>query len=214
MDLIVAPQHKIEVGSNVLIGVPIVLQYDRTPLIDCLERVVSGAEMRFAIFGNDGAKLAVVKGNRVFPTNEGANAGVALRHPENMCVCELGGQTLFEVRKSGPSAWKLDAELYTPDGSFVQCHESVGGLINSLSGSALQIGNATFVGNVFTGSEIGFFVGSDGSMAVGTSRSAVEATLRNREIGAVMDPPQIEVKPLKMSPNWKRDIRDLIEGDN
>jgi hypothetical protein len=91
----------IVIATNTFINVPIIIQYKTTPMLEMVHEVDLGYTTRVPIFHRDGTKLAVVKGSRLFPTEDGKKAGLTLRHPDKMTVCELDGRTLFEIERKG-----------------------------------------------------------------------------------------------------------------
>ena len=159
-------------AKNEFVNVPIILQYDDTPLIEVQDLVKAGFTTRFQIYHSDGTYLAKVKGARCFPTKAGSKAGITVEHPAGMTVCKVGGRVAFELSRSEAAALKTDAELYTPDGSFIRCHNSVdapvSGQLLGPNAKALQVGGLLFTGNNrFEGCAIGIHVKSDGTTSVG-----------------------------------------------
>ena len=166
--LIYVPEPKIEFATNTFVNVPTILQYDDEPLIQMIKEEQAGYTSNFRIFNEDGIKLAAVRGSRMFLTEDGSKANLHLEHPDRMTVCKLGNQILFEVRRKEAAALHTEAELYTPDGSFVKANPALSGLVNSGSGP-LQIGGVMMEGNTFSGCQIGVHVKSDGSFSIGVA---------------------------------------------
>src|SRR5438105_37861 len=82
----------ITVATNTFIEVPIVLQYDETPLIEVVREQNAGYCTSIPIYHSDGTYLAKVVGTRLFSTAAGEKAGVVLHHPQDATVCELGAR--------------------------------------------------------------------------------------------------------------------------
>lgn len=69
--LIFQESPAVELCTNTFINVPIILQYDTTPLIEVVREQEAGHMVKIPIFHNDGTKLAVCKGSRLFLTEDG-----------------------------------------------------------------------------------------------------------------------------------------------
>jgi hypothetical protein len=164
--LIFQETPEVELGSNKFIAVPIILQFDDTPLIQVVTTEGAGFSTSIPIYHSDGTYLAKVVGSQIFKTPEGQKAGLKLLHPDLMTVCELNGQTLFELRRTSAASLKATAELYTPSGYFVKYMGDKPGLINS-DGNSLHIGGMVMKGCSFAGVRIGIWIKSDGSMDIG-----------------------------------------------
>ena len=103
-------------------------------------------------------------------TAAGEKTGVTLRHPGHATVCERNGKAIFEIIREDAAALKTQAELYTPDGSFIKCaDESLAGYILRPQKDRLQISGLTIMGCTFQRMRIGVWVKSDGSVALGVA---------------------------------------------
>jgi|SRR5437764_14971012 len=160
----------VHLASNTFVGVPTVLQYDDTPLIQIVRAAEAGFTTEIPIYHSDGTYLAKVVGSQIYPTAAGEKAGVTLRHPGHATVCELNGKAIFEIIREDAAALKTQAELYTPDGSFIKCaDESLAGYILRPQKDRLQISGLTIMGCTFQRMRIGVWVKSDGSVALGVA---------------------------------------------
>jgi hypothetical protein len=157
---------EVEFGSNKFINVPTILQFDDTPLIQVVKTQDAGFSTEIPIYHTDGTYLAKVVGSRIFKTAEGEKAGLTLRHPELMTVCELNGQTLFEIKRTSAASLKAAAELYTPNGYFVKYMSSTPRVLKS-DGSSLQVGGILMTDCSFNGVRIGVWLKSNGSVSIG-----------------------------------------------
>lgn len=167
MEKLVFQTHpQVDLGSNLFIDVPVILQFEDTPLIEVVRTQDAGYTTQIPIYHEDGTYLAKVVGSQIYPTADGQKAGVTLSHPDKMTVCKLGNQTLFEIRREQAAAIKTAAELYTPTGFFVKYATETPGLLNS-TGDALQIRGGIFRGNTFQGCRIGVWLKADGSIGLG-----------------------------------------------
>jgi hypothetical protein len=161
---------KVEFAGNYFQDVPVILQYDDTPIISVTQEVTTGFTTEIEIYSNDGTYLAKAKGSQLYPTEEGMKANLVLRHPQGLTVCELNGETLFEMRRDGPAALRTRAELFTPDGRFMKCDPAgVPSELISFDGTCLQVGQFHMVRNTFVGCRVGILIGSDGEVRIGTT---------------------------------------------
>jgi len=156
-------------ATNKFINVPIILQYDDTPLISVVKEQTLGFTTEIPIYHPDGTYLAKVNGTRIFATEDGKKAGLEMEYPQNMTVCKMNGQTLFEIFHESGDSFRTTAELYTPTGSFVKYHDAPIPEVIKSSGEALQIGGMIMSHNTFSGYRIGVWLKSDGSCAIGCS---------------------------------------------
>lgn len=169
-DLIFFESPRVEFASNFFERVPIILQYDETPILEVVNTENAGFTTQFSIFHKDGTYLAKVKGSRLFLTDDGRKADLRLRYPNGMTVCELDRKTLFEVRRKGAAALKAEAELFTPDGSFLKASDAgLMGQIVRAGNEALQIGGVTITRCSFADCSVGIRVSSKGGIEMGGS---------------------------------------------
>jgi len=167
MELIYQTHPAVNLASNVFVNVPIVLQFDETPLISVVTQHRLGYTTEIPIYHSDGTYLAKVNGTRVYPTDAGRSAGIIMRSLPNLTVCEHAGRTLFEVHHQPGNAFRLQAELATPTGYFVKISDNPPPSLIRSDGQSLRIGGSMMSGNVFNGCRIGILLKSDGSLALG-----------------------------------------------
>ena len=146
---------------------PIILQYDDTPLISIVNEESLGFTTEIPIYHSDGTYLAKVNGTRVYPTEDGKKAGIVMRNPKDMTICEMDGKTLFEIYHEQGDAFRTNAELYTPAGYFVKSTDAPMPQVIKDNGEALQIGGMVMSGNTFSDCRIGIWLKSDGSFSIG-----------------------------------------------
>jgi len=156
----------VELGSNIFMNCPTILQFDDSPLIQVVRLEAAGFSTQIPIYHADGTYLAKVVGSQIYKTADGEKAGLEMQYPEGMTVCKLGSQVLFEIHRKDAAGVRTSAELYTPTGYFVKYSGGAPALINSIGG-ALQIGGITMRGNTFNGCRIGVWIKSDGSVGMG-----------------------------------------------
>ena len=166
--LIFHESPQVLLATNTFVNVPIILQYDDTPLIEIVKTEQAGFTTRFRVYHEDGTFLAKVVGGRIFASDAGEKVGLALRHPKDKTVCELGGRTVFELNRTGPAAFSAQAELATPDGAFIKCRSDE--MVQMLrSNQPLQIRGMIFTDNHFQDLRIGIHLQADGGLNIGVS---------------------------------------------
>ncbi len=158
---------RVTLATNQFVNVPIILQYDDTPLVSIVREHALGFTTEIPIFHADGTYLAKVKGTRVYPTDDGKKAGIIMRSPKDMTVCEMNGKTLFEIHHEQGDAFRANAELYTSAGCFVKINDAPLPEVIKNNGAALQVGGIVMSGNTFNGCRIGIWLKSDGSCSLG-----------------------------------------------
>ena len=154
-------------ASNIFHNVPVILQFDDTPLMSVVREQALGYTTEIPIYHSDGTCLVKVRGTRVFTTEAGKNAGVEIRHLPGMTVCALDGRTAFEIAHAAGDAFHLQAELHTPNGQFLKVRDGLAPGLFTTSGQALTIGGITITGNTFVGCRIAVWLKSNGSCAIG-----------------------------------------------
>lgn len=157
----------VTMATNHFINVPIILQFDETPLISIINKESLGYTTEIPIFHQDGTYLAKVNGTRIYPTDDGKKAGIKMHYPKDMTVCEMDGKTLFEIYHEKGDAFRAHAELYTPTGYFVKSSDAPIPVVINNDGQALKIGGTTMSGNTIKGLRIGIWLKSDGSCSIG-----------------------------------------------
>jgi hypothetical protein len=105
-ELIYQASPLIVFATNSFINVPVILQYEDTPLLEVVQEVQAGFTTQFSIYHEDGRYLAKVKGSQLYPTKEGRMAGLVLRHPQGKTISELNGSPLVELTRSEAAAFR------------------------------------------------------------------------------------------------------------
>lgn len=151
----------ITIATNVFIcRIPI--RYRDTPILEFIREITTRQNeevtTKIPVHHPDGTKLAVVKGNRIFKTEDGEKVGVELRYLPDGQVCEINGKPAFEIRRKGAAALKMDAELYTFDGAFLRWTKTDGSGLVCAEHGGLRVGGVTMQGCSFSG-EVGIQVG-------------------------------------------------------
>ncbi|MFA5877717.1 MAG: hypothetical protein WC880_05165 [Candidatus Paceibacterota bacterium] len=154
-------------ATNKFINVPIILQYDDTPILSIVKEQNLGFTTEIPIYHADGTYLAKVNGTRVYPTADGKKAGIAMRSLQDMTVCEMDGKTLFEIYHQQGDAFRAHAELYTPTGYFIKSADTPTPEVIKSDGQSLKIGGMVMSNCTFHGSRIGIWIKSNGSIAIG-----------------------------------------------
>ena len=161
-DLIFNESPEFELATNFFVNVPTILHYDDTPLIQVVQTQDASFTTEINIYHNDGTFLAKAKGTQLYLTDDGKKAGVTLRNPNLMTVCELNGATLFELTRTEAAALKGTAELFTPDGSFVKVNDAgLGGyILDQRNDAHLNINGMMMSGSHFEDCPVGIQIAS------------------------------------------------------
>jgi hypothetical protein len=167
MKLIYQHSPTVNFATNIFIDVPVVLQFDDTPLISVVKEQSLGYTTEIPIYHTDGTYLAKVNGTRIFRTEAGEKAGVVMRQLPNLTVCEVAGKTAFEVHHQKGDAFRLNAELFTPAGYFVKMADAPLPHLLKADGQELKVGGIRMIGNTFKGCRIGVWIKSNGSVSMG-----------------------------------------------
>jgi hypothetical protein len=166
MRLIYQTSPSVALGKNVFTDVPIVLQFESTPLISVVSEQGLGYTTQIPIYHADGTYLAKVTGTRVYATEAGKKAGVVMRELTDATVCEVAGKTVFEVFQQKGDAFRVRAELATSSGYFVRVADEEIRLLKS-DRQPVQIGGMHMIGRTITGRRIGVLLKRDGSAFIG-----------------------------------------------
>ncbi|TKJ40394.1 hypothetical protein CEE37_08720 [candidate division LCP-89 bacterium B3_LCP] len=170
MELIIQSPPRITLATNTFINVPIVLKYEDTPLIEMVE-VIRKQNISFTtqipVYHSDGTYLAKIKGNRVYPTEEGKNANIEIRNLQGKFIASLDNREIFVLTHSIGTNFKADAELYAPEGHLVKCSDAPKPELFDVKGNSIQVGGVTMRGNTIQNMTIGVWLRKDGSCSIG-----------------------------------------------
>ena len=158
--LLYVPEPKVVFATNTFIDVPVILEAFGEPLIQMGQVQGAGFTTQFDLFWNDGEKLAVVKGSRVFATEAGKKLGLKMEHRDKVTVCRCESSVFFELRRTDAAALKTEAELFAPNGAFVSAAGGIDVVLSS--GQPLQIGGILMSHNTIAGSRVGIRVDDSG----------------------------------------------------
>jgi hypothetical protein len=142
MDLVFQDHPDVHIGTLTFRRVPTILKFEDVPLIQVSNSKTAGWRTRFDLYHPDGTPIAVVKGARVFLTEEGRKAQFKLHNFPDVIACDLDGHTLFELRRRGPAALSTWAELFTPTGILIKAADSLESLLPQ-SGGYVRVGNSS-----------------------------------------------------------------------
>lgn len=157
MDLVFQSHPDVIIGSNTFRNVPTILQYADTPLIEVGKFEPAGYTTKFAVYHNDGTRVAIVKGSQIHLTPEGEKSSVRLRHEPNLTVCEFEGKPIYELRRDGAAALKGWAELYAPEGVLIKANSAETSAMLR-TGDPLAIDGMTLKNCEFINTAIGILV--------------------------------------------------------
>ena len=168
--LIFTDHPDVTIATNRFIQVPTILMFEDTPLLEVEALPEAGFTTKYSIYHSDGTYLAKVVGSRLFLTDDGTKAGLELRHPPGITVCELAGKTLFEIQRQEAAALKTQAELWSPTGQFIKATDAGLAMFKDAADKdALKIGGITMTGCTFQGCSIGIHLTQKG-VGIGVNR--------------------------------------------
>jgi hypothetical protein len=167
--LVYSTTPTVTLATNKFINVPIILQFDNDPIISIIKLENLGYTTEIPIYHPDGTYLAKVRGTRIYLTEAGKKAGLIMRYPELMTICQMGDRTLFEIHNQPGDSFKMQAELNTPNGCFIKTSDLPVPHVIMKSGEPLKIGGVIMRNNTIIGSRIGILIKSNGSLSIGVS---------------------------------------------
>lgn len=154
-------------AANTFAEVPVIVQYENTPLIRVI-RDPQGAYMpEILVCHSDGTPLATVVGTSISTARDRDRAAITVSSTDGMTICTVAGRTAFQMRRDDAATLKVQAELYTPDGSLVSVDKSPRISVRQGAGATAEDWGTTRVGNVFHGRQIGILLMQDGTIAYG-----------------------------------------------
>jgi hypothetical protein len=166
-DLIFQSSPVIHFATNTFVNVPVILQFEDTPLLEVVRELAAGFTTQFSIYHSDGTYLAKLKGSQLYRTKDGEKAGLVLHHPPLKTICELNGKPIIELTRLEAAALKTEAELFAPGGAFLKSSDAdLTGYIRRNQGEPLRIGRLLLQGNLFQNRSIGVRVFSDGRVNI------------------------------------------------
>ena len=173
-NMIFSQAPDVSFATNIFRNVPVILQYETSPLIQVVNKVITSKKNRFTteirIYYSDGTYLAKVVGTRLFANADGVKAGIKLIYPRYMTVCELNGKTIFEIKRTGPTSLSTNAELFTPEGHFITATaDLLPQLFQNGEQKPLHINGITINNCTFVDLRIGVLMKADGSTFIGVS---------------------------------------------
>jgi len=168
--LIFSQSPTVTFATNTFLRVPVILQQDASPLIEVVQTKQAGFTTKFHIYHPDGTDLAVVVGSRLILRPDGQKAGLKMHHPAGKTVCELDGQTLFEIRRTEAAALSTAAELYTPTGVLIRAAAGIP-LAAFQSGQQLLLNlpGMTIISCTFTHGAVGVVITMEPTARAGPS---------------------------------------------
>lgn len=161
--LVFSPTAAVQFAGNTFIDVPTLLQFDETPIVEVVKTADLESTTAFSIYSSDGVYLAKAVGSRLFRTSDGKKAGVTMRYTPNLNSAQINGKTIFEVRREGPAALAIQAELYAPTGVFVRTSRDIP---FTATKRGLELGRVLVFGNLFKNVPVGCRIRSDGSVCI------------------------------------------------
>lgn len=167
-ELVFHENSAILLGTNIFKNVPILLQFEATPLIQVIDDLELGKTTNIDVYHSDGTMLAKVKGTRIYKTKAGETADLNIEKYRDATICKLGDRTILEIEHSEGDLFKVSAELHTADGYLVGVSaEDPKYRLSAVNGDGINVGAATFQGNRFENVRIGILFDRNGTFRLG-----------------------------------------------
>jgi hypothetical protein len=157
----------VNLSSNTFVKVPIVLQYDQTPLISILRDPALGYTTEVSVYHEDGTHLGQVVGTSVLSSAAGVQCGLKILVLPQVTVCRSANRIVFEIHHEKGDAFRAAAELHTPSGYLVRCADQAAVQLVNRAGTAVPLGGHKVRNCVFRGSKIGLLLHANGHVSVG-----------------------------------------------
>jgi hypothetical protein len=157
---------EITLATNIFINIPTVLQYDDTPLIEIVKEH-EGVTIQIHLYHSDGTYLAKARGNRIYPAREGGKPDIEIKNTLEKVICRLENKIFFEISQGTGESFKIDAELFTPDGYMVKCSDWSKPELFNPTGCAVPVGGVSVSDCIFRNCPIGIWLHRNGSCIIG-----------------------------------------------
>lgn len=167
--LVFSEQAKFTLATNTFVRVPVILKFEDLNLIEIVRAERLQYTTQFQIYNSDGVYMAKIKGNRPYPTEEGKKSGLRIDRRVGVDVCMLDNKILYELRHQTGEQFKMQAELFSPEGYLIKVKDApMPGIIDA-SGQALNIGGNIFSRCLFSDLKIGIWLRKNGAVAIGVN---------------------------------------------
>ena len=161
------PNYTVKFCTNIFTNVPVILQYDDTPLLWVTQSMTGNLETEARIYSQDGEDLGRWKGKSLHLTGQGKKAGLTIEHPAGVDVLKMGTRTLCELRKPTPLLLHPTVELYSPTGTLLTGAPDIVAVAMSRSNQPLELSGMILQDNLLANRPVGIHITSDGQIAFG-----------------------------------------------
>lgn len=158
---------KVSMGSNTFIDIPVILKYDQLNLIEIIKDPEHGYFPQIVIFDSEGNYLATAKGSHLIRNEESTMVDLKLDQADDTTICTLDGKTLFKIIKTGSDAFKIKAELFTPEGYCVKYISDETPELFDKQGYEVRLGGMLKDESVIEGCDVGFWLTQNGTCRFG-----------------------------------------------
>jgi hypothetical protein len=175
-ELIFRESPNIEFATNTFINVPVILQYEDTPIITVEKNIKLEYDIKIPIYDSDGTKLATAKNSRIY-ADKNVEGKIVIDKRPHIWVCKMNGHEIFEIRQKEGDLFKVTAELYTPDGHFIKYSDFKHNIPVSMS-NFIDLVSRVAHGCTILDVEIGFWVRRNGKVDIGIPRESFIESLK------------------------------------
>lgn len=169
-DITIVQGAVVQFAGNTFDDVPVILQYESTPLLWLADAVSGRLESRAKVYNRDGVYIAKLRGRRLDRTMDGEKSNIEVRHGDGLLALLLDGAPLAEFRRTSPALLEVQTELYSPTGVLLV------GRPTPASGAAAQVLNRVVIpvrGLTFQMWMVGVHVAASGLVTLGANFDSV-----------------------------------------
>ena len=167
MKLVFKSSPDVIIATNTFSKVPVILKYEDTPLIEIPDERGLGFMPQIKIYHPDGSFLGMVKGNHLFRTETGEKANLRTKDHPRAFLCFLDNKTLFQLIPNHDDSFKIQTEIFTPDGSLVKCTNAPQPELIDCKGKKIPVSGIAFRDTFFEKMAIGMWIRRTGRCSIG-----------------------------------------------
>jgi hypothetical protein len=136
---------------------PIVIRYRDVRMLEIAHEVMTYTTV-VPIYSEDGDLLATAKGIQLQLTEAGKKHRIMMRYLPDGVICEVNKKAVFDIRRQGLAILRMNAELYTNDGTLLTWNDvHLAGRLSE--GTNLDIMSVIRPGNVVQNCTVGIQIG-------------------------------------------------------
>lgn len=161
------PKCRVVLATNTFENVPVILQYDKQPIISV---DISNSNLKFAFYNKEGLKIADIIEEDIHPcVAEDNNLTVLPKTPlKKIYKVNYNGKTVIQVKQKSASDFEIqEAELFMPDGYKITISKGCEIEVKNKNGEKIGKSRVIMSNNTFINVPVGVFVQKDGTINIG-----------------------------------------------